>query len=133
MKRTFSLHAAGLAVTALLASGMVTAAPSAPAAEKGGEATARASRMAGLRAAREGRWTAARRELEQSLRIEGNQPEVRYALSVCLVREGDLQSGLNQLVAALQAGYQDYRLLETDAGLAPLRSAPAYQQLLQAI
>src|SRR5438105_15114265 len=122
MIRAFAAAAITLAVylyPPAPASQQATALPTSDAATRRAGCLGRAE---AIEAARAGRWQEARTALEQALKAEPGQPEALYALVVCLGQLGDAPAALRDLAGALKAGFQDYRALDADPGLKPLRT-----------
>src|SRR5438045_1608860 len=113
---------------AILAAWLCPPAPARPELKPAPLSTA-ALRRSGIEAERAGRWQEARAALEKALQAEPNEPETLYALGVCLAQSGDPPAALRDLAAALKSGFQDYRALESDAALNPLRGLPDFAAL----
>jgi hypothetical protein len=116
---------------ALMAAALLMGAVAPPGMGDGAAASGpRVERRRGLEAARAGRWVEARTALERSLRDEPANPEALFALGLCQGQTGDVTGALTSLRRALAAGYQDYDALRHDPGLAPVRAAAEFPDLV---
>ncbi|MGC4005354.1 MAG: hypothetical protein QM811_20430 [Pirellulales bacterium] len=74
------------------------------------------------------------RTLEIDDRLVRLQPDdgiARYNLACSLTRHGEYARAIAELERAIETGYDDFEHLEADPDLLPLRSQPAFADLLR--
>jgi len=84
----------------------------------------------GVRELRERRCRDAIRTFEQLVKARPERPEPPYNIACAYAQLGDAKQALSWLDRAVVAGFDDVAHVDNDADLDPLRSAPAFAELM---
>ncbi len=78
-----------------------------------------------------GRYDEALSALEHLVRLRPDDPAGYYNIACVHAKKGDAQKSVDYLGRALDKGFSDWKLIETDPDLDPVRSSPRFRALLQ--
>jgi tetratricopeptide (TPR) repeat protein len=80
----------------------------------------------------EKRFADAEKFLREQIELQPDNFVVMYNLACARTAQGDAKEGMEFLVKAIEAGFDDVRQLERDPSIAPLRSDPEYGRIIKA-
>ena len=77
-----------------------------------------------------GKWTEAQAQLDKAKAESADEPLIYVNQAILQLKQSKPKDALAHLEVALQKGFRDFAVLESDADLKPLTSSDAYKALL---